>query len=360
MRTRLFGVLIGVVTVPVASDSSGTYRALRPTLLFPGLRPGERLAATTELPPRAALLATDGTPLAQGPQLSTPIPDVAQRHRRRPGPDPADEAAHYADLGLPPERLGRPRRSGADLRDPAGRNTRRDAAGRHGGCSPACRPAAARALRTTIDPTIERAVVAAIAGRYAGMVAMDPRTGAILAAAGVAFSALQPPGSTMKIVTATGVLANRLAALDDTFPVATEATIDGFALQNANGEACGGTLLNAFAVSCNSVFAPLGVELGARRFLAVAKRFGFNAPSPIAAEPASTIPPQQPEGPPSLELGSSAIGQGKVLATTLQMADVAATIAMGGRRPLPTLVHGAAPQFRPPSPRARSPTRCSR
>ena len=47
----------------------------------------------------------------------------------------------------------------------------------------------------------------------------------------------------------------------------------------------------------------------------------------------------------ALGLGTSAIGQGKVQATALQMADVAATIAMRGRRPIPTLVFGARPRF---------------
>jgi cell division protein FtsI/penicillin-binding protein 2 len=199
-------------------------------------------------------------------------------------------------------------------------------------------------VHTTIVPAIERALVAAMAGRYAGMVALDPRSGAILGAAGVGFSALQPPGSTMKIVTATGLLAAGIAHSGDVFPVATQATIDGFPLQNAHGEACGGTLIHSFAVSCNSVFAPLGVRLGAARFLSTAARFGFNQPSPIPGEPASTIPSGD-VGRSALELGASAIGQGKVQATTLEMTDVAAAIAMGGRRPVPTLMADTPARF---------------
>src|SRR6202000_674757 len=37
------------------------------SLVFPGLRRGEKLEAETELAPRAAILAADGTPLAEGP-----------------------------------------------------------------------------------------------------------------------------------------------------------------------------------------------------------------------------------------------------------------------------------------------------
>jgi cell division protein FtsI/penicillin-binding protein 2 len=148
----------------------------------------------------------------------------------------------------------------------------------------------------------------------------------------------------MKIITVTGALDAGIVKLTDTFPVMTGATIEGYRLENAGGEACGGTLLNAFAVSCNSVFAPLGVRLGAQRLVSTAERFGFNqAPSiPFAGE--SRIPSAADIGGP-LAVGSSAIGQGRVLASALEMTDAAATIAMGGRRPIPTLVAGQAPQF---------------
>ncbi len=61
-------------------------------------------------------------------------------------------------------------------------------------------------------------------------------------------------------------------------------------LNNANGEDCGGTLELAFAVSCNSVFAPLGVKLGAQRLVATAERFGFNHQPPITGAAESTLP----------------------------------------------------------------------
>ena len=117
---------------------------------------------------------------------------------------------------------------------------------------------------------------------YAGMVVLNPRTGAMLAAAGIAFTNLQPPGSTMKIVTASAALSAGITTLATVYPVQTAATLSGVQLQNANGESCGGTLLNAFAVSCNSVFAPLGARVGARGLVAMAEKFGFNQP---AADP---------------------------------------------------------------------------
>ena len=161
---------------------------------------------------------------------------------------------------------------------------------------------------------------------------------------GIAYSALQPPGSTMKIITATAALQAHLATLTTVFPYATSATIEGYTLENANGEDCGGTLINSFAVSCNSVFAPLGAKVGAKRLVAMAERFGFNQPSSILGAAESTIPSAGTIGD-DLAVGSSAIGQGLVQTTPLEMADVAATISMGGRRPIPTLLAHQRPRF---------------
>ena len=93
---------------------------------------------------------------------------------------------------------------------------------------------------------------------------MRPRDGEVLALAGIAYSAPQPPGSTFKIVTLAGALEAGIARPSSRYPVETAAYLEGVELENANGEACGGTLREAFAHSCNSVFAPLGARLGAR------------------------------------------------------------------------------------------------
>jgi cell division protein FtsI/penicillin-binding protein 2 len=315
------------------------------TLLFPGLRPGEALSRHDVLPPRATLLARDGTPLAAGPGRTSPIPDVAGQIVGTLGPIPPAQAAQFAAEGYPPdaqvgqnglERVFQLALGGA----PGGTLL---AGARPLARAPA-RPGAT--VRTTISPPLERAAVAALGGHYGGIAAMDPRTGELLALSGVAFSGLQPPGSTMKIVTASAALQAGIVRLDTTFPDQSSANLSGFNLQNANGEVCGGTLLNAFAVSCNSVFAPLGARVGAKRLVAMAERFGFNQTPTIpgAAEP--SIPP--PSGmPDDLAVGSSAIGQGTVQSTALGMTDVAATIAMGGRRPIPTLLAGTPPRFVP-------------
>jgi cell division protein FtsI/penicillin-binding protein 2 len=139
------------------------------------------------------------------------------------------------------------------------------------------------------------------------------------------------------MVTLAGVLEAGVANPRSRFPFATYATLDGVRLNNANGEECGGTLEEAFASSCNSVFAPLGAKLGAARLVATAERFGFNSAPGIAGAAESTLPQaQRIQG--ELEVGSTAIGQGQVQASALQMAIVAATIGDGGRRPHPTLL----------------------
>jgi cell division protein FtsI/penicillin-binding protein 2 len=343
VHTRVFGRLRETLLVPLDTGTSSPTVRFTSTLLFPGLRPGEQLRRHMQLPSRAALLARDGTPLAQGPSRGSPIPDVAGQIVGVLGPIPAALATTYDAAGYPPDaKVGQ---------DGLERIFERQLAGRPGGTLLAgsrplahTTPKAGHTVTTTISPPIERAAIAALAGRYGGITAMQPATGQLLALAGVAFSSLQPPGSTMKIITSTGALEAGIVKLTDVFPIQTSTTISGFTLQNASGEACGGTFLNAFAVSCNSVFAPLGAKLGAKRLVDIAERFGFNQqPSiPGAAEP--TIPSASSIGD-DLAVGSSAIGQGAVQASALEMADVGATIAMGGRRPIPTLQFNRPPKF---------------
>ncbi len=344
VTTRLFGELRETLEVPLTGSGSGATVHFTSSLLFPGLHGQERLSRHMALPPRATVFAADGTPLAEGPDRTSPIPDVALQIAGVLGPIPAADAAMYAADGYP---------AGTHVgTDGLERVFQTQLAGTPGGVLLAGKrvlvrttPKPGHDVTSTIVPSLERAAVAALGNSYAGIVAMDPRTGALLALAGIAFSAAQPPGSTMKIITATGALTAGIVKLTDVFPISTEATLDGYTLHNASGEACGGTFLNAFAVSCNSVFAPLGARLGGHRLLAMADRFGFNQTPTIPGAAESTIPPASLGS--DLEVGSSAIGQGEVLATPLEMTDVGATIAMGGRRPLPTLDANQPPHFIP-------------
>ena len=343
VRTRLFGTLPETMAIPITGSGSSVAVKYSDALVFPGLRPGEKLKHRVHLAPRAALLASDGTPLAEGPDRTTPIPDVAQQIAGSVGKIPTAEVDTYVNEGYP-----RDAKVGVDGMEKIFQD---QLAGTPGGTLLAGhrKLATTKAVRghdvhTTINPSIERAAIAAEAGRYAGIVAMDPRSGAILGVAGVGFSALQPPGSTMKIITVTGALDAHVAKPTDTYAAAGSADIGGYTLHNAGGEVCGGTLVNAFAVSCNSVFAPLAVKLGAKKFVAMAEKFGFNQQPSISTAAESSIPAANKMGG-DVALGSSGIGQDRVQASALEMTDAAATIAMHGKRPLPTLQAHQPPHF---------------
>ncbi len=355
--TRLFGSLsLSFAIRTVQAGGEGVRIAWSRSLTFPGLRSGELLTRTTALPRRATLLARDGSVLAESPagdagtpsdeaSRSSPLGNLATAVLGTVGPAPAPIRAELEAQGVPPEAsVGV---SGLELAlDERLRGTPGGellAAGAQPN-APArvlayavARPAPA--VRTSVSPAVQSAAVTALGGQLGGVVAMQPSTGQILAVAGLGLDGLQPPGSTFKMVTVSGVLQARLANPQSVFAYASYATLDGVRLNNANGENCGGTLELAFAVSCNSVFAPLGVRLGSARLVAEAEQLGFNHEPGIPGAAESTLPSAaQIQG--ELDIGSTAIGQGQVLASPLEMATVAATIADGGRRPSPTFLFG--------------------
>jgi peptidoglycan glycosyltransferase len=338
--TRIFGSISGRLALAVEDSSDGTPGiAWRPEQVFPGLRTGERLARETAMPPRAAIEARDGTIIARGEARLSELGPLASEIAGRVGPAPPEREEELARRGIPegtPVGL-----TGLE------RTFEERLAGTPGGTLKAggrvlarSEPIAGSAVRSTIDPQVQEAAVTALAGRFGGIAVMRPRDGEVLALAGVAYSAPQPPGSTFKIITLAGLLDSGVVKRSDKFPVETKTSLEGVELENANGEACGGSLRASFAESCNSVFAPLGAKLGAERLVATAEKFGFNEEPGLPGAARSTIPAAAEIGD-DLAVGSTAIGQGKVLATPLLMADVASAIAQGGRRPKPTLLKGA-------------------
>jgi hypothetical protein len=339
LATRIFGTFSDDLTLAVEEGPDGTPGiAWRSEQVFPGLRAGERLERTTEMPPRAAIQARDGTIIAQGEQRLSDLGAIASEIAGRLGPAPPEREQELARRGIPegtPVGL-----TGLE------RTFDERLAGKPGGTLKAggrvlarSEPEAGSAVRTTIDPKIQEAAVTALAGRFGGIAVMRPRDGEVLALAGIAYSAPQPPGSTFKIVTLAGLLDAGTVKRSAKFPVETKTTLEGVELENANGEACGGSLRASFAESCNSVFAPLGAKLGAEKLVETAEKFGFNEEPGLPGAARSTIPAANEVGD-DLAVGSTAIGQGKVLATPLLMADVASAIAQGGRRPKPTLLKG--------------------
>jgi peptidoglycan glycosyltransferase len=337
--TRIFGKVRGRVTLPMARGADGEPGVdWHAEEAFPGLRRGETLARETRMPARAAIQARDGTAIAKGESRLSDLGPLASEIAGRVGPAPPERRAELAAQGVPAD---------ADVGlNGLERQFDRELAGRPGGTLLAGRrvlasssPREGSPVRTTIDPDVQRAAVEALAGRYGGIAVLRPRDGEVLALAGIAYSAPQPPGSTFKIITLAGLLDSHTVKPSATFPVQTEAVLEGVKLQNANGESCGGSLRESFAESCNSVFAPLGAKLGAKKLVSAAERFGFNEQPKLLGAARPTLPAAGEIGD-DLAVGSTAIGQGKVLTTPLHMAEVAATIGELGVRPQPTLLKG--------------------
>jgi len=353
--TRAFGQVDGRVELPLGDEGLVDWA---PHLSFPGLAPGERLERTTRVTERAPLLARDGTPLAEGPAeaRTSPLGASALAIAGSVGsPSRKQERELYA-LGYPPKTLAGT--SGLELAfnsELAGQPSGQLLAAGESGSSGEERilasgdPVPGRPVKTTIDPEIQAAAVSALGATYGGVAVLDAQNGEVLAVAGLAFSAPQAPGSTFKVITATAGLDAERVKPSDTFPVETSNSLIGREISNAHDAPCGGTFVESFAESCNTVFAPLGVEVGAEEMFEKAELFGFNEPPTLAApgalEALAPPPSSYPLPESDVELGESAIGQGQVLATPLQMASASQTIANQGTRMPTSLVR--TPALRP-------------
>ena len=218
-------------------------------------------------------------------------------------------------------------------------------------------------VQTTIVPRVQKAATEALGNQKGAVVALDPKTGAVLAMvtspsydaneiashdiekankawtrlakdktrplANRAAREIYPPGSTFKLVTAA-------AALEDGMSPDTEvASPDRLKLPNTqtylpNSTNCGGsktTISNALRVSCNTAFANLGLEVGQDKLREQAQKFGFNARH---LADLNGVASQFPDEMDQAQLALSAIGQYDVAASPLQMAMVTAGIANDG------------------------------
>jgi peptidoglycan glycosyltransferase len=350
LDTNAFGTITRDLLLPL--DAGKVDWA--PNLVFPGLNPGERLIRHTTLPRRAPILAKDGTPLAEGPATarSFPLGTAASAVAGSVSTPRGKQATELDRLGFPP---GTPTgTSGLELafnNRLAGRPGGELVALPRGGGKPAIggrtlaasKPTPGKPVHTTIDPALQQAAVAALGSTYGGVAALDADDGSVRAVAGIAFSGPQPPGSTFKVITTTAALETGAVKVSDQFPIQTSTTVDGREIANAHDEACGGTFTEAFAQSCNSVFAPLGPKIGSKHLVETAEKFGFNSPPSLYEEraiqaadvPDSTLPATISS---DLDLAVTAIGQGEVLATPLEMASVAQAIGDGGVREPTSLV----------------------
>lgn len=198
-------------------------------------------------------------------------------------------------------------------------------------------------VRTSLDLRVQRAAADAVRDvkKVASLVAIKPSSGEILAVVNNrggfnrALNGNYPPGSTFKAVTAVGLLAGGMTP-GERVTCPKDVTIGGLPIRNSHHAAYGSvTLSDAFAHSCNTTFAPLAHQrLGADKLVRAAELFGFNKPLSIGVPTArGSFPPAQSDA----ELAAESFGQGRITASPLVMASVAAALADGTWRP-PTLV----------------------
>ncbi len=226
------------------------------------------------------------------------------------------------------------------------------------------RPKRGADLHLTVSAALQKTAVDALGGKKGAIVALDPRTGAILAMASSpsydprrlderwkalnqdadrpllnrVTQGLYPPGSSFKPVVAAAALAQGLVTPTTGFVDDGRYVAGGYVVHNY-GDAVYGRhdFTEAMAKSINTTFAKVGVELGAAGLAQAARSFGFSQKVPGRLPVAASRFPD-PGTMDTAHVAQASFGQGEVLATPLEMALVAAGIANGGRVMEPYLV----------------------
>jgi hypothetical protein len=325
-----------------------------PAAVYPGLRAGEHFALSAVWPARAAILAADGTT-----QLSSSAMQAQSGSLELlTGTVVAATKAQAKALGAPyqaGDQIGSGGIEQSYQAQLAGRPSLAIAVegpGKHVDMT-AARFAAVpgQPVRTSIDMQVQMAASAAVSSaatkKPIDMVVTQPSTGKILAVVerpggfDRALEGIFPPGSTFKVVTASG-LAKQGMTPSSTVQCPSTADLGGRVFHNDANEHLGTTnLQTAFAVSCNTTFAMLASErLGGPALAAMAAAFGFNASANLGI-PATLGHFTTPHEP--VDLAADAFGQGTDLVNPLSQATVAAAIADGMWRP-PLLVTDPMPK----------------
>ena len=231
-------------------------------------------------------------------------------------------------------------------------------------------------VELTIDGAIQQAAWDALGDQKGAVIAIRPKTGEIIAMVskptfdpnllavhdtdqviatyealladpnGPLFNrtlngALNPPGSTFKLVVAAAALesGNYNPASEFPNPGQLQLPESDNVITNSGGDNCGGTatvsLARALSLSCNIPFAELGLELGSQQIRDQANEFGFNEAISVPLESTPSIYPRALDDPQTMV---SAFGQSDVRASPLQMAMVSMAIANGGSLMQPNLV----------------------
>ena len=231
-------------------------------------------------------------------------------------------------------------------------------------------------LELTINPKAQQAADKALGQQRGAVVALDPRTGAILAmvshpqydptrlsshnlaAVAAAWKQLNedpqrpmvnraiagdlyPPGSTFKLITAAAALSSGKFTEESQIPGPASLDLPQTTanLTNDDHQPCGPgnktSLTHALEISCNTAFGSLGLQLGADELRAQAAKFGFGDALRVPMRVTTSTVPAQLNAP---QTAQAAIGQFEVRVTPLQMAMVSAGIANKGIVMSPYLV----------------------
>ncbi len=217
----------------------------------------------------------------------------------------------------------------------------------------------------TIDSRIQQAAYQALGSNRGAIVAINPKTGAIIAMVSRpsfdpnnlennwseisqsgsspllnrASQGLYPPGSIIKVLTAEAALAEQVATSNRQFTCTGALQIaPDYTLPEANHTAHGKiNLKQALAVSCNVTFGQLALDLGRSKMAKQYERYGFTKPiNSDIQESAPKLPEfsRLSDG----DLAQIGIGQGSLLVTPLRMAMLASTFANKGTIMKPYLV----------------------
>jgi peptidoglycan glycosyltransferase len=164
-----------------------------------------------------------------------------------------------------------------------------------------------------------------------------------------ASAGLYVPGSTFKVVTAAAALESEKYTPDSSFHDPGYCTVYGKRVNNFDTTRPYGTisLRDALAYSVNSVFCNIGKELGARRILETARRFGFYERPPLETPTDERLASglyrngrlYYPTRDADVDAGRMAFGQERMLVTALQNAMVAGAIGNRGRLMEPHVVN---------------------
>jgi hypothetical protein len=204
-------------------------------------------------------------------------------------------------------------------------------------------------LYTTINPQAERAARSSVAMHgNSSMVVIQPSTGDILAIANndgyndFALTAQVAPGSTMKIITSTALFNGGYTTANSPVACPPVVTITGVSIHNDGGESepPGTPFSYDFAESCNDAFTQWWPDLYGKLASTAKDYYGLNQQWNIGFgsdnEGQYFTAPANAQG---SELAEEAFGEGRLLASPIAMASVAATVDYGSFKQ-PILVPG--------------------